>query len=102
MPGYKTVEDAFDCKRYRVEAFGLLSGFQSRYELKNKVKNLFCHFSLILFSLTRTCMKTCRLSASRFVPPLQFLSSTEAFCELLAYFAIKVASLMLTKFILRT
>ena len=27
MPGYKTVEDAFDCDRHRVETFGLVSGF---------------------------------------------------------------------------
>ena len=27
MPGYKTVEDAFDCDRHRVETFGLVSRF---------------------------------------------------------------------------
>ena len=27
MPGYKTVEAAFDCDQHRVETFGLVSGF---------------------------------------------------------------------------
>ena len=85
--------------RHRVETFGLISGFYSRHVLQNKVKNLFCHFSLIFVFTPADMqfMKTCRLSASSFkVLP-------EAFCELLlAYFDVKVASLMLRKFILRS
>ena len=47
-------------------------------------------------------MKTCRLSASSFVLPLQFLNPAGGIFELLAYFDVKVASLMLLKFILQT
>ena len=47
-------------------------------------------------------MKTCRLSASSLVSPIQFLSSAGAIWELLVYLEVKVASLMLRKFILRT
>ena len=31
------MEDAFDCDRHRVETFGLVSGFESRCVLQNKV-----------------------------------------------------------------
>ena len=44
MAGYKTVEDAFDCDRHRVETFGLASGFYSRYVLQNKVKKSLLSF----------------------------------------------------------
>ena len=48
-------------------------------------------------------MKTCRLSASSFVSLLQFFkSSARGYCELLAYFDVKVASLMLRTFIMQT
>ena len=98
------MEDAFDCDRHRVETFGLVSGFSQYTLLQNKVKNLFCHFSLIqyLFSLPRTFMKTCRLSASSFVSPLPFLSTAGGILRIISLFDVKVASLMLRKFILRT
>ena len=47
-------------------------------------------------------MKTCCLSASSFVSPLQFLISAGGILRIISLFDVKVTSLMLTKFILRT
>ena len=47
-------------------------------------------------------MKTCRLSASSFVSPLQFLSYAGGILRTISLFYVKVARLMLRTFILRT
>ena len=68
---------------------------QDIYVLQNKVKNVFCHFSL--FSLPRTCMKTCRLSASSFVSPRQFLRAVLCKYRLSSFGREKMKSLKLSQ-----
>ena len=71
----------------------------------HKVKDLFCHFSLIICFHSRghVWLVICLLVVLQFHLFNSFKVLLEAFCELLGYFDVKVASsVMLRKFILRT